>query len=129
VLVRDDAGRILLVRQKDGGQWTTIGGSVEPDESPAEAAVREAEEEAGVAVELTGLVAALGGPAYRLRYANGDEVACVPIVFAARVVGGVARADDDETSEVGWYGVEDLRDLDVNDLNRALLAACLPELA
>ena len=94
VLPRDDAGRILLVRQKDGGQWTTIGGSVEPDESPERAVIREAQEEAGIDVRLTGIVAALGGPEYRLVYGNGDQVACVPIVFEARVEAGTARPDD-----------------------------------
>lgn len=128
MLVRDDLGSILLVRQIDGGRWTTIGGAVDPDEAPEQAAVREAQEEAGVDVELTGLVAALGGPEYRLVYTNGDEVACVPIVYDARVVGGVARADGDETSEVGWFRPTEILDLDLNDLNRALLGACLPRL-
>ena len=44
VLPRDAAGRVLLVRHADSGDWGTIGGFVEPDESPAQAAVREARE-------------------------------------------------------------------------------------
>jgi 8-oxo-dGTP diphosphatase len=48
LLVRDDAGRILMVRPtyKDG--WDIPGGYVEPDESPADAARRELREELGV---------------------------------------------------------------------------------
>ena len=53
VLPWDDEGRLLLVRNADTGEWQTIGGAIEPDESPEESAVREAAEEAGVTVELT----------------------------------------------------------------------------
>ncbi len=41
VLPRDENGRILLVRLSDSGQWATIGGTIEPDESPEDAARRE----------------------------------------------------------------------------------------
>lgn len=103
VLPIDEAGRILLVRQSDTGQWATIGGSVEVDEHPATAAVREAKEEAGVAVELTRLVTALGGPEIRMVYPNGDKTAYVSIVYEARVTGGTPRPDHDETVDVGWF--------------------------
>jgi 8-oxo-dGTP diphosphatase len=48
VLIRDDAGRVLLVKPtyKDG--WDIPGGYVEPGESPAAAAVREMAEELGL---------------------------------------------------------------------------------
>lgn len=126
VLPRDVSGRVLLVRQTDTDKWATIGGSVEPDESPDSAACREALEEAGVTVELTGLLAALGGPDYRITYPNGDLVACVAIVYGATVVSGEPTPDGDETSEVGWFGADQLGDLDVNDINRRLLAETLP---
>lgn len=129
VLPIDDARRVLLVRHVHSGQWATIGGAIEPDEAPAEAAVREAREEAGVELELTGLVTALGGPDYRLRYPNGDECACVVSVYSARVVGGRAAPDFDETSEVGWFGAEEIARVDVGELNRALLATVLPLLS
>jgi 8-oxo-dGTP pyrophosphatase MutT (NUDIX family) len=62
VLPRDGQGRLLLVRIVDTGQWAVIGGAIEPDESPEEAARRESREEAGVEVALQGIVAVLGGP-------------------------------------------------------------------
>jgi len=40
VLPRDDDGRILLVRVIDTDQWAVIGGAIEPDESPEQAALR-----------------------------------------------------------------------------------------
>lgn len=118
VLARDDQGRVLLVRQIDNGLWGTIGGSVEVDEDPEVAAVREAAEEAGVGVEITKLVAVHGGPQFRATYPNGDEVSYVSVIYEARVVDGDPRPDHDETSEVGWFHVDDLAELDLGSFAR-----------
>ncbi len=123
VLPRDEAGRILLVRQADTGRWATIGGSGEVDEHPADAAVREADEEAGVTVELTGLVTALGGPEFRMTYPNGDETAYVSIVYEARVVGGTPRPDNDETVEVAWFHPAELAGVELDGFARHAFAA------
>ena len=56
VLPIDDDDRVLLVRQTDFGSYGTIGGAVDEDEAPEDAARREAREEIGAEVELTGLV-------------------------------------------------------------------------
>ena len=129
VLVRDGDGRILLVRQADSGTWATVGGTIEPDEAPEDAAVREAVEETGLHVRLVRLVGALGGPEYRITYPNGDEAACVPLVYDAVVESGTAEPDGDETTEVGWFAPHELDGLDLNPLNRHLLATVLPLLA
>lgn len=123
VLPRDTEGRILLVRQADSGQWATIGGSIEVDEDPATAAVREAEEEAGIIVELTRLVTAYGGPQFRMTYPNGDQVSYVSIVYEARAVAGEPAPDHDETVEVGWFDPEELRYVDLCDFARHTFVA------
>ncbi len=107
VIPIDDEGRILLVRQRQHGKWETIGGTVEPDESPQQAAVREAREEASIDVELT-LVAVLGGPEYVATYPNGDRCQYVSSVFEARITGGEPAPDHDETDEVAWFSRNDL---------------------
>lgn len=121
VIPRNDAGEVLLVRHADTRQWATIGGMVEPDEDPEDAARREALEEAGVDVVLRGILAVVGGPEYRIEYPSGDQVACVPIVYAASVRDGEPRPDRDETDAVGWFAPDDVRRLDMGALNRALL--------
>jgi 8-oxo-dGTP pyrophosphatase MutT (NUDIX family) len=123
VLPRDDAGRILLVRHSHDGNWATIGGTVEPGETPADAARREAEEEAGVVLELGRIVHAFGGPGYEVAYPNGHRVAYVGVAYEATVVGGTPRPDGDETTDVGWFAPGELRGLAMGTLNRTLLGA------
>lgn len=55
-VVFDDEGRALLQRRADDGSWCLPGGYVEPNETPAETAVREAREETGLTVEVVDLV-------------------------------------------------------------------------
>jgi 8-oxo-dGTP pyrophosphatase MutT (NUDIX family) len=123
VHIRDDVGRLLLVHQVDRQQWGTVGGAVEPGESPAEAALREAREETGLEVELTGLVAALGGPGFEMTYPNGDECAYISIVFDARVVGGDLVADGVEVSLCQWFTDDELQAADISTVSRSVLLA------
>jgi 8-oxo-dGTP pyrophosphatase MutT (NUDIX family) len=120
VIPKDDDGRILLVRQSQHDKWETIGGTVEPDESPFEAAVREAKEEAGIDVEIS-LLTVLGGPDYVTTYPNGDRCQYVSSVFDARIVGGVPTPDGDETSDVVWFAPDELADADLGPFCRATL--------
>jgi ADP-ribose pyrophosphatase YjhB (NUDIX family) len=123
VLVWDQDERLLLVRSIDSGKWQTVGGAIEPDESPHQAAVRETSEEAGVTVELTRLRGVVGGPAFRQTYPNGDQTSYVSIVFDARAVDGQTRPDGDETDAVQWWSPSDLAGGDLTSFTRALLAA------
>ena len=126
VIARDDAGRVLMVQTCDTGLWQTIGGMIEPDESPREAAHREALEEAGVTIALRGIVAVLGGPAFRVTYPNGDQMAYVATVFDARVTSGEPRPDGVETSAVQWLGPRELARAQMAEITHVLLAAAIP---
>jgi len=111
VIVIDDSGRVLLVRHVEGNLWTTPGGMIEPLEVPADAAVRETWEETGLHVELTRLLGVFGGPLFRARYGNGDEIAFVSTVFLARPVGGTLKPDGEETLETRYFAPADLASL------------------
>jgi 8-oxo-dGTP diphosphatase len=104
-VVRDGAGRILLVRRANppaAGSWTLPGGRVEADESPAQAAAREVAEETGLVVEV------------------GALLATVPVLgflvhdFAATVVGGELCAGDDAI-DARWFDVSQLGSLALSD--------------
>ena len=112
---------MLLVQLMDSGRWATIGGAIEPDESPQEAALREAEEEAGVTLRLGPILDVLGGPEYRLPYPNGDQASYVVTVFDATIIGGTPTADNDETSAVAWWDPGGLPQDQMSTLTRALL--------
>jgi ADP-ribose pyrophosphatase YjhB (NUDIX family) len=124
VLPVDAAGRVLLVKHAghDDG-WAVLGGTVEVGESPSQAAIREAREEIGADVRLTGLLDVLGGPDYEVTYPNGDRAAYVTAVYQAEIAGGVPAATDGELSEVGWFGPAELAGLPLSRLSRALLTA------
>ena len=113
VAALDPERRILLVRHSEGGVWVLPGGAVEPEEIPADAAVRETWEEAGVLVRLKKLTCVCGGPDFVVRYANGDENSYVMTVFEAEVVSGEPRADGVETLEARWFSREETRALNV----------------
>ncbi len=92
---------MLLVRHSYGKErWSLPGGEVDQGESPAEAAVREAREEAGIEVELDHLIGV-----YFLRSKKNG----LRFMFAARITAGEpSAADADEIAEVGWFEPEEL---------------------
>lgn len=121
VLPRDEKGRVLLVQIIETTQWAVIGGAIEPDESPQQAACREAAEEAGVIVRLDPILAVLGGPPFRVTYPNGDETSYVTTVFGAAVISGTPTPDGDETCAVQWWDPADLPYDEMSGFTRALL--------
>jgi 8-oxo-dGTP pyrophosphatase MutT (NUDIX family) len=124
VLPVDERGRVLLAwhtGHSDG--WGTVGGAVDPGESAAEAAVREAREEIGVDIRLGRLLDVLGGPDYEVTYPNGDRVAYVPAVYEAEIVEGWPAPSDGELSEVAWFTSPELQVLPLSRFTRAVLSA------
>ena len=122
VLPFGEDGRLLLVQNADTGQWQTIGGSIEPDESPRDAGVREALEEAGVTVELVRLLDVIGGAEFRITYPNGDQTAYVSVVFEAVVRSGTPTPDGQETSAVRWWRHDELPHAPLSNFTRSLFA-------
>ena len=90
-----DAGRVLLVQREDMEAWTLPGGAVEDGESLARAAVREAAEETGVVVRLTGLYSR---PTWSRHIA----------VFAGVRVGGQLVAQPGEVVDLGFFAPDAL---------------------
>jgi len=106
--IRDEEGRILLLRRIDGDNlWGFPGGAMELGERAAEAVVREVHEETGLEVEPMALIGVYSGPEYAFDYPNGDQVQPVTIFFECRVVGGKLRPDMREIIGACYFGPED----------------------
>src|SRR3954471_7194391 len=117
----DAAERLLLVRQRESGLWSTPGGLIEPDERPADAAAREMWEETGFVVRPDRVLGVYGGPECVVRYPNGDEVQYVITAVGGVVVGGAARPGDDETVAVQYWSAAEAATLSLAPWLRALL--------
>ena len=101
------ARRILLVRHVEGNQWTTPGGLIEPEETPADAAVREAWEETGVESEL---VAPLDTIEYWFQAREGRELVRIHKrvhFFLLEATSGEIGRRDREVDEARWIALGD----------------------
>ncbi len=96
-----DGARVLLVRRRDLPVWVP-GGAVEPGETSASAAVREAREEAGLEVRIVATV----GEYLRLHTRRGipDRTR----VFVGEVIGGTLARTGSETSDARFVPVAGL---------------------
>lgn len=93
-LIRDAEGRILLVEVGPVDvRWGLPGGRLERGETPERGVVREVHEETGLDVAVDSLCAVVARPNALI------------LIFACRVVSGVARAAAPlEIGRVGWFG-------------------------
>lgn len=106
--IRDEEGRILLVRRSDeDGLWGFPGGAMEPGESAGQAMVREVSEETGLEVEPVALIGVYSSPDFAFSFPNGDRVQAVSSFFECRVVGGSLRPDMEETLELRFFGPDE----------------------
>jgi ADP-ribose pyrophosphatase YjhB (NUDIX family) len=111
-IVRDN--RILLTLRPDFEVWCLPGGSVEADESLAQAAMRETREELGFDVRLTRLVGLYSRNGW---LDHGLHVA----VFAAEITGGELAIQEGEVLEARWFTREQLpEDMLLGHRQRAL---------
>jgi 8-oxo-dGTP pyrophosphatase MutT (NUDIX family) len=118
VIIRGD--EILLGRRSDNHALTPITGIVDPGEEPADAAVRECREEAGIAVRAVRLAVVQQLP--RTTYANGDQVDYLDLVFRCDWVSGEPFPADGELTEVGWYGLGELTEVAPAHVRKIALA-------
>jgi 8-oxo-dGTP pyrophosphatase MutT (NUDIX family) len=109
----DDAGRILMQRRRDTGQWALPMGKMEIGETPAQCAVRETEEETGVRVEPVGILGIYSDPGHIVAYTDGEIRQEYEVMLIARPVGGRPEAND-EASDVRWVEPGELHTLDIH---------------
>lgn len=100
---RDD--RLLLVRRvmnPGRGRWAVPGGFLDAGEDPRRAAAREAEEEAGVMVQVDGVVDVFANPP--------EDGGAVFVLYAATWQSG-EPAPGDDADAAGFFARDDLPEL------------------
>ncbi|MDD7943307.1 NUDIX domain-containing protein [Microbacterium sp. NE2HP2] len=118
VVFRDE--KVLLGKRADNGSWQPVSGIVDPGEEPADAAVRECLEEAGVVVRAERL--ALVHQIPRIVYANGDQVDYLDLVFRCSWVSGDPHPADGELTDVGFYDLGQMIDVAPEHVRKIALA-------
>jgi len=102
-VLRDDTGRVLLIRRADNGTWALPAGMMELGESLRDCAVREVREETGlVARELTPFAvytrASVAGPDM-----YGHTYQHVTLTVRIDAYEGELLPATDETTDAGWF--------------------------
>lgn len=107
VFVRDDHGCVLLIHRTDNNLWSLPGGGQEIGETVAQTAVREAREETGITVEVTGIVGVYSDPGHVIAYSNGEVRQQFSLCFRATPIDGALRTSD-ESTDVRWVKRDEL---------------------
>ena len=99
-------GKVLLGKRVDNGLWDLCGGFVEVGETLAEAALREAREEAGLNVSVTQLLAVFDSRLWRTRM----KAHMYHAVFRAELISGTPTPTNEMTGFV-WADETNLPEL------------------
>ena len=107
----DGEGKTLLIRRSKAnknftGKWEWPGGKVDPGEDFAVAAIREAKEETGLDVELTGVA---GVAQFEM-----PKAFVVMLCMEARIVGGTMTLSD-EHDAFQWAPLSKLHEIELID--------------
>jgi 8-oxo-dGTP pyrophosphatase MutT (NUDIX family) len=114
VLAVDDAGRVLLQRRRDTGQWAIPMGKQELGETPSQCAIRETREETGIVTVVSGILGVYSDPGHIVAYDDDGEIRQEwELILIGRPVSGSPTVND-EASDVGWFTREELPALDIH---------------
>jgi 8-oxo-dGTP pyrophosphatase MutT (NUDIX family) len=117
---------IMLITSRGTGRWLIPKGWPEPGLEPAEAAAREAREEAG----LVGRVddRSIGFFHYDKRLPNGGTVHCVVEVFALEVERQMKSWPERDQRSTRWFGLQEaaeaVRDPELSAIIQNLPSKC-----
>ncbi|MFN3407646.1 MAG: NUDIX hydrolase [Limisphaerales bacterium] len=111
--------QVLLIHHRQLDKWLPLGGHIELDEDPEQAALREAREESGLEVELLGERAPTTEPGTRAlitpRYLDIHRInpthEHVGLIYWARPKGGHVQLAPAEHHDIRWCSAAELETL------------------
>ena len=112
-------GKILLIHHRQLNHWLPLGGHIELDEDPEQAALREAKEESGLDVELLGERPPTTGPGARAliapRFLDIHRISGthehIGMISWARPHGGKLALSASEHHDIRWCSSAELETL------------------
>lgn len=110
VIVRDN--KVLMVKESKKecyGQWNFPAGHVDEHELITEAAIREAYEETGCKVKLTGVL-----PIICIDFKNRET--CITVKFTADIVEESIKFDMEEILDVQWLDIKNVKSMTDKEL-------------
>lgn len=111
--------KVLLILHRKLGKWLPLGGHIELDEDPEIAALREAKEESGLAVELVGErpptsepgTRALIAPRFLDIHRISETHEHIGMIYWARPIGGDVKLATEEHHDIRWCSATELDEL------------------
>lgn len=111
--------RVLLIHHRKLDKWLPLGGHIELDEDPEQAAVREAKEESGLDVELLGERPPTTEPGTRAliapRFLDIHRISAthehIGMIYWARPKRGTTTLAVEEHHDIRWCSATDLDEL------------------
>ena len=112
-------GKVLVIHHRKLNKWLPLGGHIELDEDPEQAALRETREESGLDVELVGErppttepgTRALIGPRFLDIHRISDTHEHIGMIYWARVKAGAATLAAEEHHDIRWCSADELEQL------------------
>lgn len=116
-----DGDKVLLAREARDGRWSLPGGWIDEGLSVKENTIKEAYEESGMRVEPGRLLAVID----KRKHNPSKGIFHVYAFFVECGLLGGAFEDNLETTEIGWFGLEELPDLSLGKTTPEQIELCL----
>ncbi len=108
--------KVLLVQEavKEAGKWNQPAGWLEKYENPILGAKREAEEETGFKIKITGFLGVYSLDRRKVRgwhKVGPIDLHAIKFLFIAKVIGEGQRVDPLEIAKVKWFDLKEIKNL------------------